>query len=219
MRALFLTLLLAATSALAADKAPDLAPLKKWIARQDDFRSVAADFTQTRSLRVLRDPVARPGRLWFATPGSFRWELGTPAKTIVLRRGDSVLIITPEKKKAERRAASDAAEKTGGMAMMRFPIAKDFADFQRQFEILASTASERRCEVEVVPRDPQARKFMTVMKIAFDTVTGHMLAFEMVFKDGSSLRNEFTNVRVNQKIEREQFDYDLTGFEVKDVKD
>ena len=219
MRVLFLTLVLAATSALAADKAPDLAPLKKWIARQDDFRSVAADFTQTRSLRVLRDPVARPGRLWFATPGSFRWELGTPAKTIVLRKGDSVLIITPDKKKAERRAAAGAAEKTGGMAMMRFPIAKDFADFQRQFEILASTVSERRCDVEVVPRDPQARKFMTVMKITFDTVSGHMLAFEMVFKDGSSLRNEFTNVRVNQKIEREQFDYDLTGFEVKDVKD
>src|SRR5687767_8569738 len=67
---------------------PDLAPVKKWIARQDEFRSVQADFTQTRALRALRSPVAAPGRIWFSAPHSLRWELGNPAKTIVLRKGD-----------------------------------------------------------------------------------------------------------------------------------
>ena len=66
----------------------DFTPVKRWIARQDDFRAVTADFTQTRSLRALRSPLASPGRLWFKAPNSFRWELGKPAKTIVLRKGD-----------------------------------------------------------------------------------------------------------------------------------
>ncbi len=218
MRSLFLALVLATSTAF-ADAPLDLAPLRKWLSRQDDFRSVAADFTQTRALRVLRDPVATPGRLWFSAPDSFRWELGTPAKTIVVRKGDTVLVALPAKKKAERHSTTDVGKPMGGVAMMRFPIAKDLADFQRQFDVLALTVTDSRCHVETSPRDPQARKFLTTLKIDFDTATGHLLSFEMAMRDGSSMRNEFSNVRVNQKVDRAIFDYDLTGFEVQDARD
>ena len=103
--------------------------------------------------------------------------------------------------------------------MMRFPLAKDFADFQRQFQVLALAASGERCHVEMTSRDPQARKFLATVKLDFNTTNGHLLAFEMALRDGSSMRNEFSNVRVNQKIDRAVFDYDLTGFEVKDAQD
>ena len=218
MRAVFLTLFLATSAALA--QAPvDLAPLKKWLARQDDFHSVSADFMQTRALRVLRDPVATPGRLWFSAPDSLRWELGTPAKTVVLRKGEGFLVILPAKKKAERHVSAGTGQPMGGVAMMRFPLAKDFADFQRQFEVLAVSSAEGRCHIEMAPRDPQARKFLAALKFDFDPANGHLLAFEMALRDGSSMRNEFSNVRVNQKIDRAVFDYDLTGFEVQDAKD
>ena len=216
MRIFVFALLLALPSAL-ADAPVDLAPLKKWLARQDEFRSVAADFTQTRALRVLRDPVATPGRLWFTAAGALRWELGAPAKTIVLRKGDSLLIINPAKKTAERQPAERAGGP--GMAMMRFPLAKDFADFQRQFEVLALSSEGARTHLELAARDPQAKKYLKLMKIDFDAATGHLLAFEMAFKDGSSMRNEFSNVRVNQKFDRALFDYDLSGYEVKDARE
>lgn len=217
MRA-FLFALLLTTSAALADAPVDLAPVKKWIARQDEFRSVAADFTQTRALRVLKDPVATPGRLWFTAAGALRWELGSPAKTIVVKKGDDTYVINPIKKTAERQAPEGSGGKPGIGAMMRFPLAKDFADFQRQFEILALSAAENRTQLELAPRDPQARKFMKVIKIEFDSSNGHLHAFEMAFKDGSSLRNEFSNVRVNQKFDRALFDYDLTGYEVKEAR-
>lgn len=209
-----LVLFLAASSAF-ADAPLDLAPLKKWLSRQDEFRSVAADFTQTRALRVLRDPVATPGRLWFTAAGSLRWELGTPPKTIVLRKADRLYIINPVKKTAERQSADRAG--APGMAMMRFPLAKDFADFQRQFSVLALSAVDSRTHIEFAPRDGQAKKFLKLMKLDFDADTGHLLALEMSFKDGSSMRNEFSNVRVNQKFDRGTFEYDLSGYEVKDA--
>src|SRR4051794_29316403 len=80
----------------------DLTPIKKWIARQDEFRSVTADLTQTRALRALRSPLSSPGHLWFVAPDTFRWELGDPVKTIVLRKGNSFDVITPAKKRVER---------------------------------------------------------------------------------------------------------------------
>lgn len=217
MRALVIFLLLAITPAF-ADAPLDLAPLKKWLARQDEFRSVAADFTQTRALRVLRDPVATPGKLWFTAAGALRWELGSPVKTIVVRKDGNTMVINPAKKTAERQPAEKSAGGRPGMGdMMRFPLAKDFADFQRQFEVLALSAVDSRTKIEIAPRDQQARKFMKVIKIEFDATTGHLQSFEMAFKDGSSLRNEFSNVRVNQKFDRALFDYDLTGYEVKNA--
>jgi len=197
----------------------DLAPLKKWFARQEEFRSMAADFMQTRALRVLRDPVATPGKMWFTSAGALRWELGTPPKTIVVRKGADTLIINPAKKTAERQPAEGEPGGRPGMgSMMRFPLAKDFADFQRQFEVLALATEAGRTKVELAPRDPQTRKFMKAMKLEFDPVSGHLHAFEMGFRDGSSMRNEFSNVRVNQKLDRALFDYDLTGYEVKDAR-
>jgi outer membrane lipoprotein-sorting protein len=215
----FLLAFLFCLPAAFADVPVDLAPVKKWIARQDEFRSVAADFTQTRALRVLKDPVATPGRLWFTAAGALRWELGSPAKTIVVRKGDDTLIINPAKKTAERQPAEGSPGARPGIgAMMRFPLARDFADFQRQFEVLALSSANNRTRMEIAPRDPQTRKFMKVIKIEFDSANGHLHAFEMAFKDGSSLRNEFSNVRVNQKFARDLFEYDLTGYEVKDAR-
>jgi len=211
--------LLCALPALAAEP-PDLAPIRKWIAKQDDLHTVQADFTQTRSLRALRDPIATPGHIWFSAPDSLRWEIGNPAKTVVIRKGETYFLIQPAKKKAERFAAAGIGKQGGsqGFAMMSFPLAKDFADYNRQFETLAVSTTEGRCHLEVLPRDVQQRKFLAAIKIDFDSATGHLLAFELDTKEGSSMRNDFTNVRMNEKIDRHVFDYDFTGYEIVDGK-
>ena len=43
--------------------------------------------------------------------------------------------------------------------------------------------------------------------------------FEMAFRDGSSMRNEFSNVKMNQKIDHHIFDFDFTGYEVTDARE
>ncbi len=204
-------------SALAA---PDLAPVKKWIARQENFNSVAADFVQTRALRALRSPLSSPGHLWFVAPESFRWELGDPAKTIVLRKGEWIYVITPTKKRAERHAAAAVGKDFGmqSMAMMSFQFAKDFSDFQRKFETLSVQSEGGRCRLEILPRDVQARQVLKAIKLDIDNSTGQMLAFEILTRDGSALRNEFSDVHVNAKIDHRIFDFDFTGYEIIDAK-
>ena len=210
-------------SALAASAAegPDLAPIRRWIARQDDFHSVQAEFTQTRALRALRSPVAIHGKLWFVSPDLLRWELGDPPKTIVLQKAGAYYVIQPARKKVERTAAGQLGKK-GGMqpfAMMKFPLAKDFNDFNRQFEVLSVNTVENRCHIEIAPRDAQARKFMEAIRIDFDTVTAQLLIFEIATRDGSSMRNEFSNVKMNLKIDRRVFDFDFTGYEMTDARE
>jgi outer membrane lipoprotein-sorting protein len=222
MRLLFLSLLcvlLPIAGRAAEAQSPDLSPIKRWIGRQDEFHSVEADFTQTRALRALRSPLAIHGHLWFISPDSLRWELGDPPKTIVLRKGATYFMIQPAKKKAERSAAAGVGKKAGAFAMMSFPLAKDFNDFNRQFEVQTVNTAGDRCHFEIAPRDVQERKFLQVIRIDFDTVSGRLIAFEMAFRDGSSMRNEFWNVKMNQKIDRHVFDFDFTGYEVIDARE
>ncbi|HEX8296204.1 MAG TPA: outer membrane lipoprotein carrier protein LolA [Chthoniobacteraceae bacterium] len=223
MRALpFLFLLIFAAAPLLRGAEPlDYTPVKKWIARQDDFRSVTADFTQTRALRALRSPLASRGRLWFKSPDSFRWEVGDPLKTVVLRKADGIYVINLAKKRAER-TPNGSVSKSGGAAgfgMMTFPFARDFADFQKQFETLSIETEGNICKLEVLPRDPRSRKVLKALKLDFNPTTGHLLAFEILTRDGSSLRNVFSNVQINPKIERSAFEFDLTGYEIVDAKE
>lgn len=203
-------------------ESPDLAPIKKWIAGQESVRTVQADFTQTRSYRALRDPLVAKGRLLYgAAVNGLRWEVGEPPKMIYLRKGDSALLIQPAKKRAERVAADlkPGADNPRAFAIPRFPLAKDFADFTRQFEVLSVTTKEGHCHFEVLPREPQAQKFVAAIKIDFETASGQLTAFEIALRDGATMRNDFTNVRLNQKLPSGAFEYDLTGLEVSGDKE
>ena len=216
MRLLTFLLSLCAALPAAAAETPDLAPVRKWLAGQASVRTVEADFTQTRSFHALRDPIASPGHLWFSAPHSFRWDLGEPPKTVVLRKDELYYVIQPLKKHAERLSAADLSGQAGGrgMPMMDFPFARDFDDFNRRFEVLSVGLQGTRCQVEMLPRDPQMRKLLAVAKIDFDTANGFLLSLEFVTRDGSSLRNDFTNVRLNGRIDPARYDYDFTGYDV-----
>jgi outer membrane lipoprotein-sorting protein len=215
-----IAILITAGVVVATPPAPDLSPLKEWIARQKDVRSVSADFTQTRTLRTLRSPIAGSGRLWFLAPDWFRWELGTPPKIIILGTPKGLTVIQPERKRAERRsnAAPGTLQDAGTLGMMRIPGGGSFQEFQRNVRVLAFESSGSRCHLEMLPRDAQASRALAAIKLDFDPATGHWLSLEIVTREGSSIRNEFHNVRINSKLGKELFEYDLSGFQVTDEK-
>src|ERR1041385_3075604 len=78
------------------------AVLAGWFASQTNLHTWSADFTQTRALKALTQPLVTAGRLYFAVPNQFRWELGRPAKTIALRQAADMYVIYPLLKRAER---------------------------------------------------------------------------------------------------------------------
>ncbi len=57
------------------------------------------------------------------------------------------------------------------------------------------------------------------MLLSFQVKTWNLVVFELQFRDGSKLRNDFSNIRVNQPMDSKIFTYDLTGFRVSEEKD
>lgn len=218
----FVLLFLATAAGLLAETAPppDLAPVRKWIARQRSIESIESDFSQTRALRTLRSPAVAQGKFWFRAPSSFRWQIGDPPKTIVLGGAKEIDVIQPAKKVVERSPSGHASRqaRARGFGMMNFPFAADFDDFQRQFEVLAVRTDGGECHVELLPRDARARRFLAKIAIDFDADSGKLLAFEIVTREGSSMRTEFRNTRVNAPLDPALFRYDTTGYQIRDAK-
>src|ERR1700744_795143 len=88
----------AATALRAADYD---AEFNRWFEVQTNLQSWSGDFIQTRHLTVLNQPLLTPGKVWVKR-GEFRWEVGQPAQTIVLRTPDQLLILYPRLKRAEK---------------------------------------------------------------------------------------------------------------------
>lgn len=186
------------------------AQFNQWFEVQTNLHSWSADFTQTRTLKVLNQPLVSTGKVW-VTPGEFRWELGQPVQTIVLRRPDQLLIIYPRLKQAEKYPIG--AVPTGpikdALALLDATLPRDRATMEKNFSLLSAAETNSMLQMTLQPRSDSARKFISEILIGFHTNDFTIGATEMKFADGSTLRNDFTNVILNQPIDPAQFEAKL----------
>jgi outer membrane lipoprotein-sorting protein len=197
--------------AAAASHAGDYdAQFNKWFEVQTNLQSWSGDFTQTRSLKVLAQPLVSTGKVW-VKPGEFRWELGQPVQTIVLRRPGQLLIVYPRLKRAEKYPLD--AVPTGPMrdalALLDASLPRDRATMEKNFLLLSAMETNSILQMTLQPRNDSARKFIGEVVIGFHTNDFTIAATEMKFADGSVLRNDFTNVVLNLPIEAKMFEAEL----------
>ena len=182
--------------------------LDQWITAQTNLHTWTADCTQTRSLKVLSEPLVSHGKVWVMVPDHFRWELGQPAQTIALRLPNQLLIIYPRLKRVEKyplRATQPGPWKDA-LALLEASFPRSRAELESQFRVASLTETNSVMQVTLQPKSASARKFMSEILISVNTRGFSPVATELKFSDGSSLRNDFTNVETNTAIPPELFD-------------
>jgi len=179
----------------------------QWFAVQTNLQSWSADFTQTRSLKVLAQPLISTGKVWVAT-SRFRWELGQPPQTIALRQPDQLVIIYPRLKRAEKYPLSGvpAGPVKDAFALLDASLPRDRAAMEDRFRMLSAVETNATLQVTLQPKSASARKFIGEIVIGFHTNNFAIAMTEMQFADGSILRNDFTNVVLNPAIPPERFE-------------
>ena len=179
-----------------------------WLSRQADVRSWSADFTQTRTLKTLAQPVTSSGRVWFQAPNRFRWELGMPPQTLAVRGSNQVLILYPLLKRAERYPVDSTA--AGPWRHMLALLEAGFPSSRQQlesgFRIAATRREPGQVTVSLEPRSAQARRLMPLFRVRLDPATSALQGTEMTFADGSTLQNSFSNVVENPNIPPDFFE-------------
>ena len=195
---------------LASARAADTnAVLDAWLAAQTNLHTWTADFTQTRMLKALTQPLVTTGRIWFATPNRFRWELGSPAQTIALRQADQMFVIYPRLKRAERYPldAKTPSEWRDALALLEAGFPRDRADLESRFHILSLTETNGSWQLALQPASGFARRMMSEIRIGLATNDFSLTSTELVIVDGSRMRNEFTHSVLNPAFEDAVFDW------------
>jgi len=204
---MFLCALLLALQTFSAHTAETNTLLTTWLAAQTDIHTWSADFTQTRVLKSLTQPLTATGHVWFAAPNRFRWELGNPAQTIAVRGPEEMLVIYPRLKHVERYPLTgDAAGQWRDvMKLLEAGFPRSQTEMESQYNILAQHVTEDVCELTLQPKSATARKMMPQIKIGFSTKDSSLRSTELQFADGSTMRNDFKNPELNPKLDESLF--------------
>jgi outer membrane lipoprotein-sorting protein len=186
------------------------AQFNQWFAAQTNMQSWSADFTQTRSLVALTQPLKSGGKVW-VKPGEFRWELGQPPQTIVVRNPDELLILYPRFKRAELYPLGSLPPGPikDAMALMDVSLPRDRASMEDHFQLLSATMTNATLQMTLQPKSASARQFIGAVVVGFHTNNYEIADSQMNFSDGSTLRNDFTNVVLNQPMDNKLFDTNL----------
>ena len=192
------------TSALGAEAGT---PLASWLSAQTNLQTWSAEVTQTRALKTLTQPLIAQGRVWFAAPNRFRWELTSPSQTIAVRQPEQMLVIYPRLKRAERYPLN--GEQPGpwkdALSLLEAGFPRSQAELESRFNVVSQTVSNAVLDVVLQPRSPSARRLMPQIKITVATNDFTLRATELQFADGSTMRNDFANAKLNPKLEDDLF--------------
>jgi outer membrane lipoprotein-sorting protein len=182
--------------------------LDRWLAAQTNFHAWSADAIQTRNLTTLAQPLVSTGRVWVAVPDRFRWELGRPAQTIALRQPKQLLLIYPRLKRVEKYPLDDKQPGPWkeALALLEASFPRSRADLESRFRVVSVTESNSVGQIELQPKSLAARKFMAGIRVSVRTSDFSLAATEMSFSDGSTLRNDFSNVRGDAPLPEGIFD-------------
>jgi outer membrane lipoprotein-sorting protein len=185
------------------------AVLEAWFAAQAGVHGLSADFVQTRALKTLVQPLTANGHLWFEPPQQFRWELGHPPRTIALRHDDEMYVIYPQLKRAEHYplGASAPKEWRDAMALLTAGFPNVRSQFDSQFQLLSLTQSNQDWVLALQPRQAAARALLPEFRVFLATNNFILTGTELVFVDGSRMRNDFTNTVVNPPIDEKIFEW------------
>jgi outer membrane lipoprotein-sorting protein len=207
---------LASQMTLAADND---AVLDGWFAAQANLRSWSADFVQTRTLKALTQPLVAVGHVDFAVPDQFRWELGHPARTIALGGNGEMFVIYPLLKRAEHYPFGPSAPKQWRdmMSLLQAGFPRSRQEFNAEFQLLSLTATNGVWQLALQPQSAAARQMMPELRLGLATNDFSLASTEMIFVDGSRMRNVFTNAVLNPASDPNLFtwqppaDYQVTN--------
>lgn len=210
-----LALVFPAISASAQSEA-DLAHIQAWVEQVRSIDSLAASFKQERTIMQLRNPLkSTTGNLWYKKPNKFRWELGSPAKTIAVHSGSELTVCNVDDKEATVTNTSSAEKAAEVAAYFDLVFPQSWAEFSGNFAIESvDVKADGSFESKLKPVSPEKLRGLKAMTIQVGA-DKQLQGFELVLGDGAKVRTEFTKFVKNVYLPTTQFQVALDGYAVK----
>jgi len=165
-------------------------------AAQRETRTITADFTQTKRLTLLDEPLISKGRLVFKRPDHVLWKMDEPEPLTVVINGRDVRIPTlPE---ADRAAAgmTPVAEMLGQLGAI---FTASFQVLEEGFEVAAS-GEGGSIQLKLVPREAAWKTMFRALELRYSGPD--LLLEEVRLEDGlgDSVQIQLQHVQRNTEV-------------------
>ncbi len=190
------------------------AALVAWLEHQKTVKTWTAHVTQTRKLKAVKRSLTTPGRIWFVGHRQFRWELGQPIRTQAFRREHQLLVLYPQLQRAEK--YEFASEHDPGLQQARLLMDVGFPaepnEFHGQYELRSHRETEAVHRFKLRPRAEKARTLLAELNLQVRKSDWALLETGMLFPDGSTMANVFTEHQFNVTLPPNILEPDLEGY-------
>jgi outer membrane lipoprotein-sorting protein len=190
--------------------------LDTWLEKQAEVKSWSAQVVQTRTLKALARPVASDGRVWFVQPNRFRWQLGDPPRTVAVRTDDQLFVLYPKLGQAERYGLGEGLDPAWqqALALLEVGFPSDREAFYARYDPVSATRSGDHWRFVLLPAAREARRLIERVELEVSADNFTLRSTELVFPDGSTMRNEFREHRLNPDVDESLFQVDLDSYDV-----
>lgn len=210
---LFTAALCAAAIALpstAATSKPASVTLESVIKRVQDkqkkTQTLQAEFKQEKDLALLSKPEVSAGTFVFSKPNNVLWSYGAPRRVQMLITNGTLTTYYPDLNKAERIDVKRFEDR-----IFRYMGASGAIDeLSRYFDFtFTDTSTSPTWVLDLDPKSKVVAKRVKHIRIWIEKSSYLTSKIEYVEGDGDITRYEFTNIKVNQPVERGRFTLNL----------
>jgi outer membrane lipoprotein-sorting protein len=93
------------------------------------------------------------------------------------------------------------------MSLLSAGFPRNREEFESQFHVISVAQSNGSWNLDLEPKSKFAREMMPELKIGLATNNFSLTSTEMVFVDGSTMRNDFTNAVANPALDKNLFQW------------
>ena len=181
--------------------------LRRFDEVQAQVRTMTANFTETKELRLLRDPVVSKGKFYYTRPNDVLWEYTDPTPKAFLISRDELLAYYPEEKRAEKLDISRYQSRL----LKVFGIGQVSEDLKKYYELSLSEPGPRQGIYELIlsPRRRMVRKRIEEVRFWIDSKSFLPLRMQYFEKDGDKTTLAFDDTQVNGVIDEATYRIDL----------
>jgi outer membrane lipoprotein-sorting protein len=162
----------------------------------EGIRTLKADFTQKRHLKILEAPLISKGRLYYRAPDLLRWEYSSPLRSVMLKRGEGINVY----QFLEGTWKADSSQAVEVRRMIFAEINRWLKGrFNEASGFTPSYDSGPPVRITLTPRE-EFKRFLHRIELIFSERPGIIRSVEMVESQEARTKIEFTNLEINAHI-------------------
>ncbi|MCP3980062.1 MAG: outer membrane lipoprotein carrier protein LolA [bacterium] len=203
-----LLLLVALAVAPAASAAEDLAEvLDRFDAVQDEIETLSAEFTETTTHSLLKDPIEAEGRFFLTKPNAIRWEYSSPEEMKFVIAENQYTGYFPRQKRAEKRNIQRWADHL----FRFFGLGQGSKELSKFYNISLADAQEDDDRVLLLlhPKKKRARKRVQEVRFFLGRSNNLPVRVEYLSKGGDTRVIEFRDIQVNPSLAANLYSVDI----------